>query len=177
MKRNIKGFTLLELMMTLAVLAVMLSLGVPAMANIRQQAQASAAISLLTTSLATARILAISRNRPVTVCPSQDGSTCRRDLTWDAGWIVYLDAARERQPASVDDVLHRTDNSNGVAIHSTPGRHLVRYLPDGRSSGSNVTLSLCSRSTTRLIARVKVNNAGRPYSERLASPVACPYDS
>jgi len=175
MKRIASGFTLIELLATLAVLAVVMAIGLPAMAAVRQKAQAIAAFNLLTTSLASARITAVSRNRAVTVCPSQDGRTCRSDLNWDTGWIVYLDRQRNRQPASVDDVLHRTDAPRGVAIRSTVGRHLVRYLPDGRSSGSNVSLGLCSTSAARLIGRVVVNNAGRARSERPTTHTACPY--
>ncbi|MGH8077256.1 MAG: GspH/FimT family pseudopilin, partial [Lysobacter sp.] len=148
----------MDLMTTVAVLAVVMAIGVPAMAGLRQQTQATTALSLLTTSLASARITAINRNRPVAVCPSQDGRRCRTDLTWDGGWIIYLDTARKKQPAQVKDVLQHVQAAGGVAIRGTVGRHLVRYLPDGRSSGSNVSLSLCSVTHSNLVGRVVVSN-------------------
>jgi len=176
MKQATSGFTLIELMTTLSVLAVIVAIGMPAMAVIRRSAQVSAAFSQLTTSLATARIMAVSRNRAVTVCPSSDGSTCRADLNWSSGWIIYLDPAREAQPASGDLVMQVAEAPNGIAVRSTVGRHRVRYLPNGMSSGTNVSFSLCSTREARLIGRVVVNNAGRTRSERtdLASP--CPYN-
>lgn len=175
MKHATSGFTLIELMTTLAVLAVVLAIGMPAMASIRKRAQASAALNQLTTSLATARIMAVSKNRSVTLCPSSDGSTCRTDLNWGAGWIIYLDPAREAQPASSDLVMQRMDAPKGVSIRSTVGRHRVRYLPDGMSSGTNVSLSLCSTTDKQLIGRVVINNAGRARSEKPTSATACPY--
>ena len=175
MKQAAPGFNLIELMATLAVLGVVLAIGMPAMASIREHAQASSALSQLTTSLATARIMAVSKNRSVTVCPSSNGRSCRVDLNWTAGWIIYLDPAREAQPAGNDLVMQVMDAPNGVAIRSTVGRHRVRYLPNGMSSGTNVSFSLCSTRETRLIGRVVVNNAGRSRTERPAAATACPY--
>lgn len=176
MERALKGFTLMEALTTVAVLAAVLAVGMPAMASIRHRAQASAAMHQLTTALATARIMAVSRSRSVTVCPSRDGSSCRTDLNWDAGWIIYLDPGREAQPASGALVMQRTDGPKGVTIRSTAGRHSVRYLPDGMSSGTNVSLSICSTADTRLVGRIVINNAGRARSERSAALVPCPYD-
>lgn len=176
MNRAMEGFTLMESLTVVAVLAAVLALGLPAMASIRQRAQASAALHLLTTALATARIMAVSRSRSVTVCPSSDGSRCRTDLNWDAGWIIYLDPGREAQPASRTLVMQSTDGLKGVTIRSTAGRHRIRYLPNGMSSGANVSLSLCSTADTRLIGRVVINNAGRTRSERPAALSPCPHD-
>lgn len=175
MNRAMEGFTLMESLTVVAVLAAVLALGMPAMASIRQRAQASAALHLLTTALATARIMAVSRSRSVTVCPSSDGSRCRTDLNWDAGWIIYLDPGREAQPASSTLVMQRTEGPKGVAVRSTAGRHSIRYLPDGMSSGTNVSLTLCSTADTRLIGRIVVNNAGRARSERHPALAPCPY--
>ena len=175
MNRTMEGFTLMESLTVVAILSAVLALGMPVMANIRQRAQASTAMHLLTASLATARIMAVSKRRAVTVCPSSDGSRCRTDLNWDAGWIIYLDPGREAQPAGSTLVMQTTDGPKGVTIRSSAGRHRVRYLPNGMSSGTNVSLSVCSTADTRLIGRVVINNAGRTRSERPAALAPCPY--
>ena len=175
MNRATQGFTLMESLTVVAILAAVAALAMPVMASIHQRARTSAALHLLTASLATARIMAVSKRRSVTICPSRDGSSCRADLNWDAGWIIYLDPGREAQPASSALVMQHSDGPKGVTIRSTAGRHRVRYLPNGMSSGTNVSLSLCSTADTRLIGRVFINNAGRTRSERPAALAACPY--
>ena len=49
----------------------------------------------------------------------------------------------------------------------------LRYLPDGSSAGSNLTVSICSPAGV-LLAQVIVNNIGRPRSERPKTPAPCP---
>lgn len=170
------GFTLSELMVTLAVLAVTVTIGVPAFAGVVQRAREANAYHLLTASLASARLAAVKNGAPVTVCPSSDGTTCRRDLVWDDGWIFFTDRNRSGQPPDVASVLQRVDGPGaGIALRSTRGRHRVRFTPDGWSYGSNLSIRLCREDDARLLGKVVVNNAGRPRSERATSPEPCPY--
>lgn len=175
-RRASRGFTLAELMVTLAVLAVTVTMGVPAFAGVVQRAREANAYHLLTASLASARLAAVKTGAPVTVCPSNDGATCRRDLVWEGGWIVYSDPARSEQPANAAAVLQRIEGIGaGVALRSTRGRHRVRFTPDGWSYGSNLSIRLCREDGARLLGKVVVNNAGRPRSERAEAGTDCPY--
>lgn len=173
MQRNAKGFTLIESMTTVAVLAIALGVGIPSMRALQERARVMRALHLATASLATARIEAIRRNRPVSVCPSADARRCRNDLVWDAGWIVFVDAARSGQPATASDVIQASEGPGPhLSLRSTVGRRLVRFSPNGWSAGSNVTLRLCD-AARRQLARLVVNNAGRVRSERLDDAPAC----
>ena len=174
MRRNAHGFTLMELMATVAVLAIVLGIGGPALRSVHERAAVWRALHLTTAALATARIEAVRRNRPVSVCPSADGRSCRSDLTWDAGALVFIDGSRTGQPGSPEDVLQVVDsNGDGLSMRATAGRRLVRFSPSGWSAGSNVTLRLCTR-TGHHVAQIVVNNAGRVRSERLETR-PCPY--
>lgn len=174
MARTARGFTLLELMITLAVLAIALGVGAPAMGALLEHTRATRTLHLATSALATARMEAIRRNRPVSVWPSADGHRCRADPVWSAGWIIFVDADRTGQPGSAEDVMHVFDGIGGnLGFRATVGRPLIRFAPSGWSAGSNATLRLCS--TGRELARVIVNNAGRVRTERHRSPPACPF--
>lgn len=172
-----RGFTLVELMATLAVLAISLGLAVPAFTGLQRRVRAADAYSELTTSLAAARLLAVRLRQPVSICPSRDGRRCLDSVVWSDGWIIYADPDRNRQPAGPSAVLHRGEPIEAaLALRSTSGRKLVRFLPTGWASGSNLSVRLCSRASGRLLGKVIVNNAGRPRTEHLEDDgTACPY--
>ena len=161
------GFTLLEFLVSIAVVALLLSIGVPSLVGALERVRLHGAFSALTVSLANARLAAVSRGVAVTVCPSQDGRQCRKDLVWDTGWIVFIDRARNGVPPGADAVLERaTPDLSGISVRSTAGRHLLRYQPSGYSPGSNVTLRICRAADQRELGRVVVNKGGRARSER-----------
>jgi len=63
--------------------------------------------------------------------------------------------------------------SRHLRVVSTTGRQQLRYLPDGRSAGTNLTISICNPKG-ELLGAVIVNNMGRARSERPKVPTACP---
>jgi type IV fimbrial biogenesis protein FimT len=169
------GFTLAELMVAVTVLAVALTIGTPALSAVVQGAREANAYYLLTSSFAAARIEAVKRGAPVSVCPSVDGVSCSGDVVWDHGWIVFSDPGRSEQPADAWAIMQHVDGVGGtLALRSTGGRRQVRFTPDGWSYGSNLSVRLCT-SDARLLGKVVVSNSGRPRTERSAAGDACPF--
>ena len=167
MGRNAAGFTLIELLMTLAVFAVVMTLGLPAFADTLQRTRVSTASHSLSSTLASARSTAVMRREPVSVCPMTAQHRCRMDGVWEDGWMVFRDSRRTGQPASESDILRVVDAlDEGLILRATSGRHRARFQPDGRSTGSTLTLSLCSANDHRLLGRVILNNWGRARTER-----------
>ena len=175
MKRKTTGFTLAELMVTVAIAGTLLGIGIPAFAALSERASAQSSFATLTVALSKARIAAITRRHPVTVCPSRDGITCRTDLIWDGGWIVYDDAQRQPQPTTGSVLWWEQPSSGNIAVRSTVGRHRVRYQPDGMAGGANLTLTLCSPRTGLTLGQVLVNLGGRIRSESPTQPDTCPF--
>ena len=126
------------------------------------------------TQLAQARNTAISRRIPVTACPSLGDDRCRPEPDWSAGWLLYLDPSRSPQPRSTDDILRqeRQPLHDSVRVSASAGRVRVRYQPDGRSGGNNLTLRVCSAGT--LHGEVIVNNVGRVRTRRPGPGAPCP---
>lgn len=171
-----RGFTLAELVATLTVLAIVLGLAIPAFTRLLESARVDTAFHAITASFAQARLTAISRQMAVSVCPSGDGRSCRRDLAWEGGWIVYLNQRRQPTPASTQDIVLRRDpNLQGLAIHSTAGRHYMRYQPDGFTATTNLTLTICTREPALALGEIIVNRSGRVRTRRLSGPIPCPY--
>ena len=89
-QKNIKqrGFTLIELMVTVAILAILVGIGVPAMNNFLNSNRHTAHTSSLKQAIQYARSEAVAKNQDVSICASSDGATCTG--AWSQGWIVRL---------------------------------------------------------------------------------------
>lgn len=94
-----KGFTLIELLATLAVVAIVLSLGVPSLRTTIQDNERATQLNKLTATLRLAQSEAVKRSRNISVCRSADGATCGG--TWTQGWIVFVNIDNDN-PAAVD---------------------------------------------------------------------------
>ncbi len=92
-----KGFTLIELMITVAILAIVLTIAAP---SFNEQIQNNRSIALgedLATALIYARVEAVKRGRAVSLCASNaDNTGCSNDSAdWSNGWLVLLDDAAD----------------------------------------------------------------------------------
>jgi type IV fimbrial biogenesis protein FimT len=90
MKRQ-TGFTLTELMVVTAIVAILLGIGVPSYRYVTNSYRMSAEINGLLGDLQYARSEAIKQGQPVTTCVSTNGTGCTGGTTWANGWIVFPD--------------------------------------------------------------------------------------
>jgi len=137
--------------------------------------QAIAAEHMLVAHLHLARSHAVAHNKEVVLCPSHDHRRCNRDGNWSNDWLLFVDNDGNRRPDQPLDII-RAENTPTPArlrLVSSPRRNFVRFLPDGRSAGTNLTVSICSEDGA-LLTQVVVNNAGRSRSQRPKKPGNCP---
>ncbi|MFN4161117.1 MAG: GspH/FimT family protein [Stenotrophomonas sp.] len=168
------GWTLIETMLTLLVLALLCALALPDARGLLDRQRAASARHLLSTDLAFARLAALQYHTDVSVCASVDGRHCADADSWGTGWIVYMAGPRTTTPATPTDILHQQTwhPPSGWRIVSSAGRGRLRYLRDGRAYGTNLSLSICRDD--RLLGRVVVNNSGRVRSEVHDTSGGCP---
>ena len=160
--RRVRGITLIELLMTLAVIAILLAAAAPAFGNLIQGGHAQSSRSALVTALNTARIFAVSKTANVVVCPSPDQQYCGHTTEWQHGWLVFLDSDRDGARGDDEELINVAGvQPDGVAIRSTAGRVRVSYRPDGSSAGSNVSLTVCDHRGAGEATSLVINNAGR----------------
>lgn len=140
------GFTLLELMITLAVLAILVTIALPSFTAMIARNQITAAGNELIAALQFARHEAVRRNAAVQVCGSSDGQACS-DAGWQ-NWIVRTGSGtvlRTGQIPVMVSALPRGVFIHGVHFDSTGLFH-------GRGSlESQGSLLLCSTRTDRLL--------------------------
>ncbi|HEY4529332.1 MAG TPA: GspH/FimT family pseudopilin [Luteimonas sp.] len=173
--RKATGFTLIEVVVTVSVMSTLLAVGLPAFAGLLQNQRTSVALASLVSQMSHARLAAVKHRRPTILCPSTSGTQCDGGSDWAGGWIVFVERGDRTRPSRPSDLLQveSVPVSRHLRIASTSGRSFLRYLPDGRSAGSNLTIVVCTREGERLGA-VVVNNAGRPRVERGSTGAPCP---
>lgn len=163
-----RGFSLVELLVTLTVAGILLALAVPSMATFLQSNRLTTATNNLMADMQLARTEAIKRGVQAAVCKSADGSTCSTStsVSWAAGWLVFVDAdnsgtwtagtdLRLRVQEALPDDLTLTVNPSGTNVLVFTRRGLV-FQNKGKG-----TYKLCSVPLDR--ARViDVSATGRP---------------
>lgn len=159
--RGIKAFTLLELMITVAVIAILLTLGVPSFAKFSQKQAISAAIHSLHSDLLLARSQAIYRDVQVVACPGNERTGCADSNEWDDGWIVFADSNADRERQEGEDLLRSGMGIEQMAILSSNGRRSLRFYPDGSAPGSNGSISFCGPGGPEQARKLVISNLGR----------------
>jgi type IV fimbrial biogenesis protein FimT len=91
MRNSARGFTLIELMVTVVVLAILLAIGVPSFREFYLNNRITSQINMLHSHLLLARSEAVKRNRPAQVCGIAPGSQLCADRDWSQGWVVFVD--------------------------------------------------------------------------------------
>jgi type IV fimbrial biogenesis protein FimT len=165
-----RGFTLLELMITITVAGVLLGLAIPSFRDFTRNNRVIAAQNDLVTALNVARSESLRRSRPVTVCASTDGLACATETDWAGGWIVFTDTAGVAAgsvDAGDDEVLQRWDSLGGD-VTFTANNAFVQYLPTGASAGPlQVDIAWAGCGGPKL-HRVQVGGSGSLTSQILA---------
>ena len=174
----VRGLTLIELLVALAVLAALLAVAVPGLGAFIADGRVAGAVNGLVGSLALARTEAVRRGRKVVLCPSGDGLACDPPgaYRWDTGWLVFadLDGDRERDPA--EPVLRRGGPIQGVRLESSPGRTRIVFRPLGTSGGSNASFTFCPEEAAppRVVCLSNTGRARLSATRCDGTPVACP---
>jgi len=160
MFQHSKGLTLIELMIALSVTAILVTIGLPAMAGLVAESRITAKSNLLMAHVQFARHSAITLRTQVVACPSHDQLRCSGDNRWDQGWIVFIDRNNNGEPEAADDVLRVIAPEPQLLMHSA-GRTRVRFQPTGGAFGTNLTIRVCDPSGRARPRAVIVSNPGR----------------
>jgi type IV fimbrial biogenesis protein FimT len=155
-----RGVTLLELLVAVAVAAILATVAIPDLTSMIRHNRAITSVNSLLHALILARYSAIERNRYVTVCRSSDGRHCTDDANWEDGWLIFVNLDRD-YPAQVDSgepVLYVHGSLAGSA-HIISNRTAFTFRPRGIRS-TNGTLLYCSSDASNDRALI-INVVGR----------------
>lgn len=175
-RRFLRGLTLVELLVAIALVAVLLGLAAPSMAAILNQTRLTAATNTFLASLRLARSEAVRRGGRVTLCKSTDGKACAAAGGWEQGWIVFHDSDGDgvvdpgefmiQQTEAQDPGMVITGNASvaRAIVFTATGRN--RTAAGGMQAG---TLTLCNKADAGGPARqIVIASGGRTRVRNLA---------
>ncbi len=170
MKKAYTGFTLVELMITLAVGILILSIGIPAFTNLMSGNRATAYANDLVGALRLARSEAVKRGEGVTVCASNAAYSECDGNNWANGWLVFTDPDNDRTyTAGTDDLIRVWTAPEGGIVFTGTTPNSIRFLASGELSGNvndfSIKLSHCSGNQARTIS---ISRLGRAEANRSA---------
>ena len=170
------GFTLIELMITIALGAIIMGIGVPSYQDFVVKNRIQTQASEIRSSLAMARVEAIRRGLRVRVCPGQNG--CDGSANWHGGWNSFVDRNSDNNidPNETQLEVHiRLDGGSTLT-----GANNVIFRSDGTAVRAR-TLILCTADgDARHRRRIAISSVGRvrvcgpPAAGEAACPIACP---
>ena len=94
-RRKQPGYSLYELLMTLALVAIILALGIPSFSGTVARNRISAEINALFHAMHVARKESIMRRQVVSLCPSNDSLSCKPGRDWSNGWLMFENHDRD----------------------------------------------------------------------------------
>jgi len=173
------GFTLTELMITLSIAGILLSLAVPSFNETINNNRLTIYTNELVTALNLARSEAVKRGIRVTLCKSSDGNICTNADDWSQGWILFIDlnnnAVYDNATETILKVHERLANNTAIIGNANVDNY-VSYVNSGQSQliGGGFqagTIKVCDDRIGNMGKNIIINSVGRI---RIETDIACP---
>ena len=163
---NHRGFSLIELMVTIGVASILVAIAVPSFTEFVMNNRLVTQTNAFSRSLSVARSEAINRAAQVTICKSPDGLTCTAANNWEQGWVIFQDVNGDGDAQPDELVGTQKALPSGYTLRSSATfSNWIAYTQSGASVGSggnNGDFRICTPAQNTAKARsVIVSITGR----------------
>ncbi|VAW84894.1 hypothetical protein MNBD_GAMMA17-1261 [hydrothermal vent metagenome] len=155
-----RGFTLIELVIILAIFSILFHLATPTFQNIAANSRMTTQINTMVTSFNYARSEAIKRHHNTVICPNDDGH-CARQPHWHNGWLIFIDENFNRELEQEEEVIYVEAAKKNIEIISSRYRKRVVFRSKGYSYGSNASFIFCDQRGSVNARAIVLSNSGR----------------
>ncbi len=158
--RRLPAFSLVELLVTLAIAAVLAGLAFPAFDGLIERSRSTSRVNDLVGIIRFARHAAISERRWVAICPAID-ETCTGSRQWHTGVMAFEDRNRDggRQPSEpVLGYLAALDPGERLTWRAFRRRNFLQFRPEGYTNWQNGSFLYCPASGDARYGKVLIVN-------------------
>ena len=157
----IAGYSLYELMMTVALVSVLLGLGIPSFTHMAANARIRAEVDRLFHAIHLARKESIVRRRVITICPARDDESCDADGDWSRGWMLFVNQDRDWPAVRDPDeaVIRHVKPDSRIRISANRKSFSLRST---ELRATNGTIIVCDRRGSGRNRALVVSYTGRP---------------
>lgn len=146
-----QGFTIIELMITVALIAIVAAIGIPSFQDIVASNRVVSSINELHAGLRLARIEAVKRNDDVVFCSTSDSASCGG--TWGDGWLIYHDADGDGVVDANELIRVGEGVHSGYSLTFSGGTTSITFRARGITNGQSGTFKLCDAEGDAGLAR------------------------
>jgi type IV fimbrial biogenesis protein FimT len=136
-----RGLTLIELMMAVAVAAILMAIAGPSFREAIDKNRLSSAASELTSAVQLARAEAVRGNRRAILCRSADGSACDASASTWSGWILFIDTNANGTRDVAEPVIKSASFDAPLVVISSPNisalGERITFRGDGTARGAD----------------------------------------
>jgi type IV fimbrial biogenesis protein FimT len=179
MKIRQAGFTLIELMIVVALVALLAAMAVPSFRTLLVKRTVQSAVDALMTDMRYARSEAVKRSAQVSVCQSTNGASCAAGSNlWVGGWIVFVDGNGNGAMDAGDEILRVQQALTSMASIASAApagdRRFFTYQPTGWAKSASQTFIFTPNGNVPAgsVRIVCVSNQGRA-GLKAAGATAC----
>jgi type IV fimbrial biogenesis protein FimT len=149
------GFTLAELLVALAVAAILVTLAAPAFAGYLRDLQQAAALNALAHAVHTARAMGASAGQPVGLCGSSDGRDCSGSGDWSAGLLL-----RSLRTGPAPDSRYTSLGRRTGRLSVRANRAVIEFRPLDRFA-TPATITVCDDRGSAAARALIISRTGR----------------
>ncbi len=172
--KNLRGFTIVELVITILIGGILLTMAVPSFRTIIQNNRITTQANQFLGALSIARSEATRLGIPMSLCSSTDMATCSASPNWENGWIIFTDGSGALRALDGADTVFKVNQGfegGGALVEDLVGGTTVfSFDPSGRAFVAlrfQLSIPDCKDNQARTI---NISVTGRAAVTKVACP-------